>query len=91
MRLECIPLVAYKTTGGGHKNPICRVTLSPKLEAEAGLWTISEVEAALNEMEQWTHQLRVKLTIMKSDRRRAYAPRPTPSLKALPLHCLVRN
>jgi len=76
---------------GRYKNPLCRVTLSPELEEEAGLWTIQQTEQALRDLEKITRQLRVKLAIMKVDRRRVYAARPTPALKLLKPHVLAQN
>lgn len=73
------------------KSEICRVTLEPQLEAIAGLLPASARRKLALDFKKWAHQLEVSAAIMERDRRRAYGPRPTPTLKNLPLRVLVRN
>lgn len=74
-----------------YRNPVCRVTMEPALEAEAALWTEQQCLAEAKLMERYARQLRMRAKIMKIDRLRASAPRAVPALKALPLRVLCRN
>lgn len=76
---------------GPYKNPLCRVTMEPALEAEAALWTEEQCVEQAKLLERFARQLRMRARIMKIDRRRAYAKRPTPVLKVLPIRALRRN
>jgi hypothetical protein len=70
---------------------ICRVTLAPELEAIAGQLPALARRQLARDFKKWARQLEVSAFIMERDRRRACGPRPTPVLKRLPLHVLVRN
>jgi hypothetical protein len=70
---------------------ICRVTLEPELEEEAGLWTIAQTRATIKKWRRWLRQLEVKLVIMELDLRRSYSGRAKSSLKVVPRRLLPRN
>jgi hypothetical protein len=65
----------------------CPVTLEPELEEEAGLLTPAQRLDLARKFERWSRQLRVSAFILK----RAYEPKPRPSLKALTRRRLVLN
>jgi hypothetical protein len=74
-----------------NRNGICRVTLEPDLEQEACLLTPEKRLAMAKQFRRWARQLEVSAHIMIADRRRAYAGRRTPSLKAVPKRKLRWN
>ena len=80
-----------QTTKGRYKNPLCRVTMEPALEAEAALWTERQCLEEARLMERYARQLRMRAKIMRIDRLRALERKAVPSLKVLPLRILVRN
>ena len=64
-----------------------RVTLEPVLEVEACLMTAAKRRALARTFERWARQLRVSAKILEVDE----APRPRPSLRALPRRRLSLN
>lgn len=68
-----------------------RVALEPRLEAIAGMLSARDRRELARKFKRWARQLDISAFIMESDHRRACAKLPTPVLKRLPLHVLVRN
>jgi hypothetical protein len=64
-----------------------RVTLEPELETEVVLFTPAQRMELAKKLKRWARQLEVSAVIL----RRASAPKPRPSLKALPRRKLFWN
>ena len=69
----------------------CPVTLEPQLEEETVLMTPLQRRALARKFQRWARQLEVSAFIMLRNQQLASAPKPSPSLKAVPPKVLAKN